>query len=148
LPLRNVPVIAPTLDFSKEPIDRGAVCREIRRALERQDLTEVDGPVAIRVPWQGSVSFARLDAFCKGVVDGLAEILLEGYPIVLACEGDVGGLTGIHFHEEMGISSPVVSIDNLELREFDYIDVGQILDMSGAVPVVIKSLIFPSGSSK
>ena len=38
----------------------------------------------------------------------------------------------------------VVSIDGLELKEFDYIDIGAILDTSGAVPVVIKSLIFPS----
>lgn len=29
------------------------------------------------------------------------------------------------------------------LGEFDYIDIGAILDTSGAVPVVIKSLIFP-----
>jgi hypothetical protein len=34
--------------------------------------------------------------------------------------------------------------DGLELKEFDYIDIGAILDTSGAVPVVIKSLIFPS----
>jgi ethanolamine utilization protein EutA len=37
----------------------------------------------------------------------------------------------------------VVSIDSLELREFDYIDIGGILEYSGAVPVVIKSLVFP-----
>ena len=144
LPLRNVPVIAPSLDFKSEHIDRSAISHEIRRALERQDLTQVGGPVAIYVPWRGSVTFARLDVFCKGVIDGLAAIRLRAHPIVLACDGDVGGLIGIHFHEEMGLSYPVVSIDNLELREFDYIDVGQILDMSGAVPVVIKSLIFPS----
>jgi ethanolamine utilization protein EutA len=144
LPLRNVPVIAPSLDFDSELIDRVAVCREIQRVLKRQDLTQAGGPVAIYVKWRGSVTFARLDAFCKGVVDGTAEILRQGHPIVLACDGDVGGLTGIHFHEEMGISYPVVSIDSLELREFDFIDVGQILDMTGAVSVVIKSLIFPA----
>jgi ethanolamine utilization protein EutA len=144
LPLRNVPVIAPSLDFDSEPIDRVAVCREIQRVLKRQDLTQAGGPVAIYVKWRGPVTFARLDGFCKGVVDGAAEILRQGHPIVLACDGDVGGLTGIHFHEEMGISYPVVSIDSLELREFDFIDVGQILDMSGAVSVVIKSLIFPA----
>ena len=38
---------------------------------------------------------------------------------------------------------PVVSIDGLELKEFDYIDIGTMLEGSGAVPVVIKSLIFP-----
>jgi ethanolamine utilization protein EutA len=44
----------------------------------------------------------------------------------------------------MKVKNPIVSIDGLELKEFDYIDIGAILDTSGAVPVVIKSLIFPT----
>jgi ethanolamine utilization protein EutA len=44
----------------------------------------------------------------------------------------------------MRLDYPVVSIDGLELKEFDYIDIGAMLDTSGAVPVVIKSLIFPA----
>ena len=38
---------------------------------------------------------------------------------------------------------PVVSVDGIELKEFDYIDIGAMLECSGAVPVVIKSLVFP-----
>ena len=62
---------------------------------------------------------------------------------MLAGDGDVGGLIGAHFHEELKLDCPVVSIDSLDLREFDYIDIGQMLEYSGAVPVVIKSLLFP-----
>jgi len=46
----------------------------------------------------------------------------------------------------MKIDNPIVSIDGLELKEFDYIDIGAILDTSGAVPVVIKLLVFPAGA--
>jgi len=99
------------------------------------------------VPWQGSATFQRLDAFCRGVVDGLGSVLKNGHPIVLAGDGDVGGLLGIHLHEEMKLTNPVVSIDGLELKEFDYIDIGTMLEASGAVPVVIKSLIFPGNAS-
>jgi ethanolamine utilization protein EutA len=98
------------------------------------------------VPWQGSATFQRLDAFCKGVVEGLAGVLKGGHPLVLAGDGDVGGLLGIHLHEEMKLPNPVVSIDGLELKEFDYIDIGTMLESSGAVPVVIKSLIFPAAN--
>ena len=73
-------------------------------------------------------------------------MLAHGHPIVLAGDGDVGGLIGIHYCEEMKIKNPIVSIDGLELKEFDYIDIGAILDTSGAVPVVIKSLIFPTSA--
>ena len=98
------------------------------------------------VPWRGSATFRRLDDFCKGVADGLQAVLAQGHPIVLAGDGDVGGLIGIHYCEEMKVKNPIVSIDGLELKDFDYIDIGAILDTSGAVPVVIKSLVFPTGA--
>jgi ethanolamine utilization protein EutA len=33
------------------------------------------------------------------------------------------------------------------LKEFDYIDIGTMLESSGAVPVVIKSLVFPAAAA-
>jgi ethanolamine utilization protein EutA len=146
LPLRNVPVIAPALDLSEEKIDSGAVAAAIKNALKRLDLGDGENPVAIFIPWRGSATFHRLDDFCKGAADGLQAVLAKGHPIVLAGDGDVGGLIGIHYCEEMKVTNPIVSIDGLELKEFDYIDIGAILDTSGAVPVVIKSLIFPSSA--
>ncbi len=43
----------------------------------------------------------------------------------------------------MKVSSGIVSIDGLELKDFDYIDIGTMLPASGAVLVGFKSLIFP-----
>ena len=80
---------------------------------------------------------------CLEEMDARQEIRV----VVLAGDGDVGGLLGIHLHEEMKLRNAVVSIDGLELKEFDYIDIGAMLETTGAVPVVIKSLIFP-GSAK
>jgi ethanolamine utilization protein EutA len=143
LPLRNVPVIAPDLEFGDD-IDSRAVAGSVRRVLKRLDLASGERPVAVFVPWRGSATFARLDSFCRGIVDGLSDVLAHGHPVILVGDGDVGGLVGIHLREEMHLKYPVVSIDGLELKEFDYIDIGALLDTSGAVPVVIKSLIFPS----
>jgi ethanolamine utilization protein EutA len=147
LPLRNVPVIAPGLPLEGETIDADAIAASIRTVLRHLDLAEADTPVAIFVPWQGSATFHRLDSFCRGVAKGLEEVLARGHPIVLAGDGDVGGLIGIHFREEMKLTNPVVSIDGLELKQFDYIDIGELLESSGAVPVVIKSLIFPTSAA-
>ncbi len=146
LPLRNVPVIAPNFSLGEETIDVAAVSAAIKSALRRLDLGGGDSPVAIFVPWRGSATYRRLDDFCKGVADGLEALIARGQPIVLAGDGDVGGLIGIHYCEEMKLDCPIVSIDGLELKEFDYIDIGAILDTSGAVPVVIKSLIFPTSA--
>ena len=139
-----MPVIAPALPLDGDAIEPAAVAAAIKAMLKRLDLGEGDTPVAVFVPWRGSATFQRLDAFCRGVVDGLADILARGHPLVLAGDGDVGGLLGIHLREEMQIENAIVSVDGLELKEFDYIDIGTMLPTSGAVPVVIKSLIFPT----
>jgi ethanolamine utilization protein EutA (predicted chaperonin) len=143
LPLRNVPVIAPFTALDVEAIDPGTVAHAIKSILQRLDLAAGDMPVALFVPWRGSVTYQRLDDFCRGVVEGLASLLARGHPLLLAGDGDVGGLMGIHLREEMRLANPIVSVDGLELKAFDYIDIGAMLPNSGAVPVVIKSLIFP-----
>ena len=147
LPLRNLPVIAPDFALDGDAIASTKVAAAIQKALLHLDLTESESPVAIFVPWAGSATFHRLDAFCRGVVEGLGSLLARGLPVVLAGDGDVGGLLGIHFREEMKLENPVISIDGLELKEFDFIDIGEMLESSGAVPVVIKSLIFPASAA-
>jgi ethanolamine utilization protein EutA len=147
LPLRNVPVIAPQLALHRAVIDNVEVSRTVRALLGRLDLIEADTPVAVFLPWQGSATFARLDACCRGLIEGLAPVLARGHPLVLAGDGDVGGLLGIHCREELHITNAIVSVDGLELKDFDYIDIGSMLDISGAVPVVIKSLIFPQAAA-
>jgi ethanolamine utilization protein EutA len=147
LPLRNVPVIAPALALDAEAIDPAAVAGSIKAVLKRLDLGDGDTPVAVFVPWRGSATFRRLDDFCRGATGGLADILAKGHPLVLVGDGDVGGLLGIHLREEMRITNAIVSVDGLELKEFDYIDIGTMLPTSGAVPVVIKSLIFPTSAA-
>jgi ethanolamine utilization protein EutA len=149
LPLRNVPVIAPDFALGADEIDAEAVAAAIRAVLARLDLGEVeaDTPVAVFVPWRGSATFRRLDAFCRGLTEGLAAVLADGHPLVLAGDGDLGGLIGIHLREEMQLENAIVSVDGLELKEFDYIDIGTMLPNSGAVPVVIKSLIFPASAA-
>jgi ethanolamine utilization protein EutA len=123
------------------------VAEAIKTVLKRLDLAEADTAVAVFVPWRGSATFQRLDGFCQGVVDGLAGILADGHPLVLAGDGDVGGLMGIHLREEIQLDNAIVSVDGLELKEFDYVDIGAMLPNSGAVPVVIKSLIFPGSAA-
>jgi ethanolamine utilization protein EutA len=147
LPLRNVPVIAPTFSLDDDIVDPAAVARAVETMLKRLDLADGERPVAVFVPWRGSATYHRLDAFCRGVVAGLDRVLKRGHPLVLAGDGDVGGLLGIHLHEEMRLQNPIVSIDGLELKEFDYIDIGALLESSGAAPVVIKSLIFPANEA-
>jgi ethanolamine utilization protein EutA len=147
LPLRNLPVIVPELPLEDEPLDAGHIAAAVRSALHRHDLQESERAVALAYRWQGSATYARLDAFCRGIAAGLSNLLYRGLPLVLVGESDVGGLIGIHCREEARLPHSIVSIDGIALSAFDFIDIGEILATSGAVPVVIKSLVFPSNAA-
>jgi ethanolamine utilization protein EutA len=146
LPLRNIPVITPALQFDEE-VDSGAIASAIQAALRRMDLHEGEQAVAMCYRFQGSAMYGRLDAFCRGVVRGLEKVLSKNAPLILVGDNDIGGLVGIHFQEELKLPNPIVSIDGITLKEFDFIDIGALLETSGAVPVVIKSLVFPTSST-
>jgi len=147
LPLRNVPVVTPTLPLEAETLAVEAISESVGAALRRLDLDGGERAVALCYRWKGSATYARLDAFCRGIVAGLASELGRGLPLILVGDGDVGGLIGIHCREETGLSNPIVSIDGIVLKEFDFIDIGALLETSGAVPVVIKSLVFPASAA-
>jgi ethanolamine utilization protein EutA len=144
LPLHDVPVITPDLPLDEDLLDAGRIAAAVQAALRRLDLHEGARAVALCYRWRRSATFARLDAFCRGVAAGLAKGLARGLPLVLVGEGDVGGLIGIHCREETRVANAIVSIDGIALKEFDFVDIGALLETSGAVPVVIKSLVFPA----
>jgi ethanolamine utilization protein EutA len=147
LPLRDVPAITPALPLEDETLDPARIAAAIGRALRHLDLQQGERPAALCYRWQGSATYARLDAFCRGAVSGLASLLERGHPLVLVGDGDVGGLIGIHCREELRTANAVVSIDGITLKEFDFVDIGALLESSGAVPVVIKSLVFPASAA-
>jgi ethanolamine utilization protein EutA len=144
LPLRNLPVLTPQLPLEGEVLDADEIAAAVRAALRHFDAVAEGQPVALGYHWKGSATFRRLDAFCRGVAAGMAERTGADCPLVLVGDGDVGGLIGIHVNEELGLPVPVISVDGLALEAFDFIDIGELMVASGAVPVVVKSLVFPT----
>jgi ethanolamine utilization protein EutA len=49
---------------------------------------------------------------------------------------------GTILKQEFGLNNDVLCIDGITLRDFDFIDLGAVLEPSGTVPVTIKSLVF------
>ena len=144
VPVRNVAVVAPEFPLNEDDFSKEAVRDATLNALRRLDLLHGRQPVAVAFHWEGSATFFRLQAFASGVAEGLKDIFAKGHPLVLVNDGDIGGIVGLHFQEELKLENPIISIDGIALSDFDYIDIGALIPSSGAVPVVIKSLIFPT----
>jgi ethanolamine utilization protein EutA len=143
VPVRNIPVVMPRFPWDSADLTAPQVTDAIRDALRRFDLLDAHGPVAIAAQWEGSATYRRIQAFCQGAIHAMQSHVAAGHPLILVFDSDIGGLLGLHFREEVTAGLPIISIDGVELREFDYIDIGEMIPTSGAVPVVIKSLVFP-----
>jgi ethanolamine utilization protein EutA len=126
LPLRNVPVV--TLEgLGAATIDRGE-------------------PFAIAIRWHGDPEYSRLRALAERIVNLLAPCPLSLAPVVLVIDGDIGRTLGHILEDELKLARPLLSIDGIDLREFDYVDIGEMIRPADVVPVVIKSLIFAGGA--
>lgn len=145
LPLANAPVVY--CDFALDrPIDRQSVAHTVRGALDRHDLTDGEDRIALAFRWAGEPSHARLHAVADGIVEALPRTSGAGGCLVLLTEGDVGMTLGRIVYEEIKPGGAVISVDGLTLRDFDYVDIGEKIEPTGVVPVVIKSLLFPAGA--
>jgi ethanolamine utilization protein EutA len=106
------------------------------------DLQEGESEVALVFSWDGPPTAFRIAAFCRGLCEGLPGTLQSGRPIYLVVDSDLAGLIGTVLKEDLGLENDVLSIDGVILRDFDFIDLGTLMEPSGTVPVTIKSLVF------
>ncbi len=105
VPIRNIPVVTPGFVLGETDIDPSAVQESIKRTLNRFDLLDAKSPVALAFRWQGSATYARICAFCDGIIAGMKGNLSGGNPLVLVNDGDVGGLFGIHLKKMLNFPS-------------------------------------------
>jgi ethanolamine utilization protein EutA len=141
LPMRNLPVLSCRFDLAGE-VDRQAVAQEVRVARTRLDQEDGAGPLALAFPWVGEPSHARLRAVADGICAALPASIAAGHPLVLMADGDVGMTLGRIVRDEAAPGCRVVAIDGVQLQEFDYVDIGAVIQPTNVVPVVIKSLLF------
>jgi ethanolamine utilization protein EutA len=145
LPTRNLATIAPRL-ADGDGQDAATIAQRIRHAIAQAGIADIPR-FALSYDWHGSATFHRLHEFAKGVVEGFAPQLAAGHPLVLIGDTDIGGLIGLHLREEFDLPNTIISIDGVTAAPFDFIDIGAMLEGSGAVPVVIKSLVFPGNET-
>ncbi|HLY67383.1 MAG TPA: ethanolamine ammonia-lyase reactivating factor EutA [Chloroflexota bacterium] len=144
LPIRNLPVLHPRVDLSTE-FTSGQVADAVATSVRRFVTDEGHPSVALTFRWQGDPLYQRLRTFADGVVEGMSESIAARLPLVLLLDGDVGKTIGNILKAELKVPVDVVSIDGLQLQEFDYVDVGEVIQPANTVPVVIKSLLFSGG---
>lgn len=140
LPLQNLQVVYPKIPLG-ETIDPTEVADAIQRHVAKVQV-DVLGDVAFAFGWDGAPSFVRLNALVRGIETALADRLAAGLPLCLLFEGDIARTVGAMLKEDHGHANDILCIDGVTVTDFEFIDVGAVLEKSQTVPISIKSLIF------
>lgn len=147
LPLRDVPIVK--IDPRLMTDDFSMVGGSIRERIAVLGLSGASRTIAVMMPWRGPITYARLDELSSAILDGLCSQIEAGSPTILVVDKDIGQTLGRHLIDERGLRGPVLVMDGIELRDFDFID---ILRTGGVgaqqIMVTVKSLDFNAGSAK
>jgi ethanolamine utilization protein EutA len=141
LPRRNLQVLRPVYELGDD-VDAETVATAVRRHLVALDAAHADADLALAMSWEGLPTYRRLFPFACGIRDGLADRIAQGRPVYVMLDGDVAMTLGRLLHDELGVTTGLLVVDGLALRDFDYIDIGRVRHPSRTVPVTIKSLVF------
>jgi len=141
LPLRNLQVVTPQFE-QKESITAGEIQKSVERALQRFDAQDVERAVALAVRWELGPSYPLIRTLAEGLTTAMKGHIDNGNPLVLVFDADIAKLMGNIVERELIPGAAIISIDGIDLKDFDFIDIGQELPDAKAVPVVIKSLMF------
>ena len=141
LPVRNLPVVAPVIRRDRLSVEH--VSSQVSRALARLDVEQGEAPLVLAFHDPVGLQYERLKTFSLGLVDAIQETIESGQPIILVFDTDVGNSVGNVLHRETGTGN-VLSLDEINLGEGDFIDIGEPIIGDPIYPVVVKSLVFES----
>ena len=140
LPLRNLQVV--TVRFDDAALSVEGIRASIGDALERAEIVDGEGLVALAIHWPYGPAYQTLSALCGGIAQAFANSVRIGSPLVLVLDADLARLVGANLSEALGGYAEIVCIDGVQLQDFDYIDISAEHAEAGVVTVVIKSLVF------
>ena len=141
-PIRNVPVIRVDIDNAK--LSLGHIISQINTSFQRFDLDEGDDIVALYFKDPVRTSYPQLELFAKSIEAALPRTIHKKLPIILIFETDIACSVGSVMRRETDLKTNLLSLDELTLKEGDWIDIGEPLIAGQVFPVTVKSLVFYS----
>jgi len=139
-PIRNVPVLRVDVDQSK--LSPEHVISQINTAFRRFDIEEGEDIIALYFKDPVRVSYPQLELFAKSVEAALANTIKNKLPVILIFETDIACSVGNVIRRETQVKTNLLSLDELKLKEGDWVDIGEPLVGGQVFPVTVKSLVF------
>ncbi|CAN5529074.1 ethanolamine ammonia-lyase reactivating factor EutA [soil metagenome] len=141
LPRRNLQVARPHYALG-EVVDPARIAAAIENHLLTFGLDDGPTDVAVALSWTGPPSYRRLRSFAEGIAGGLRRRVADGRAVYLMIDNDIALTLGTILRDELAMTNDLLILDGVDLRDFDFVDLGRVRYPSNTVPVTIKSLVF------
>jgi len=136
LPVRNLRVFVVHVDWEAPVAERTAVA--VKKALQERDPEVRGSPFVLAFASPPFVGYGATQELAKGIDRALGELRPEDRPQVLIFEQNVGRVVGGMLSAKWNLPC----VDEITVSELDFVDVGELVEQEGFVPVVVKSLAF------
>ncbi|PFJ16602.1 ethanolamine ammonia-lyase reactivating factor EutA [Bacillus cereus] len=139
-PLKNIPILKLSSDDENGSGETmaNAICEKLRWYKVENDLPKV----AIAFEGKKNPRFNEIQEYAKGIVQGTQELLKRGNPLIVIIHNDMAKVVGQTLYTLMDHKKDVVCVDNIQVENGDYIDIGKPIANGKVLPVVIKTLVF------
>ncbi|MEE9495630.1 MAG: ethanolamine ammonia-lyase reactivating factor EutA, partial [Desulfobacterales bacterium] len=115
---------------------------QIKVSFQRFDLDEGEDIVALYFKDPVMASYPQLELFAKSIEAALADSSENNIPIILIFETDIACSVGNVIRRETDLKTNLLTLDELNLKEGDWVDIGEPLVAGQVFPVTVKSLVF------
>lgn len=142
LPLRNLPVVVPALGEA-DGSDASQLAAAWSLAAQRQDLDPSRELCALSLPTELPVSYRSVLACAAALREFAARHANPQLPLIVVARQDFGKALGMELQPTL-VGRELAVIDEVEVREGDYVDIGNSYFGGEIVPLTVKSLAFPA----
>ena len=136
LPIRNLRVFMVHVDWESPVAMRAETA--VKKTLGERDPEVRGAPFVLAFSSPPFFGYGVVQELARGIDEAITSLPVADRPAALVFEQNVGRVVGGILSSKWNLPC----VDEINLSELDFIDVGELVEGEGFVPVVVKSLAF------
>lgn len=139
LPVKNIPILK--LVQEDETLTVTELGQRIQEKLNWHRIEETP-QIALAIRGMSNPTFADIQRYGQGIVEGLASLVAEQIPIIVMVDEDMAKALGHALSAHLPKDYPFICLDSVKVENGDYVDIGLPVAEGAVLPVIVKTLVF------
>ncbi|BDC76388.1 ethanolamine ammonia-lyase [Enterococcus faecalis] len=139
LPVKNIPILK--LAQEDETLTVTELGQRIQEKLNWHRIEETP-QIALAIRGMSNPTFANIQRYGQGIVEGLASLVAEQIPIIVMVDEDMAKALGHALSAHLPKDYPFICLDSVKVENGDYVDIGLPVAEGAVLPVIVKTLVF------